>query len=98
LQTFSNLFLHLEAPIPDRAARVLGRLFMTPNLHKAHHHFKLPFTNCNFGDLLTIWDRLFGTLRVEAPKQITIGLDTHMHLTLRGQDLLWIPLQSPESA
>ncbi|PIH02801.1 hypothetical protein CS542_03340 [Pedobacter sp. IW39] len=38
-----------------------GLLFITPNLHHVHHHFELPYTDCNYGDVFSIWDRLFGT-------------------------------------
>ena len=38
----------------------------------------MPATNCNYGDVLSVWDRLFGTY-VEMPAEaIVFGLDTHM--------------------
>lgn len=74
----ANIFAHTSMRLPPGPARAIGWLFMTPNLHHAHHHFQMPATNCNYGDVLSVWDRLFGTY-VEMPAdEIVFGLDTHM--------------------
>ena len=57
---------------------MLGWLFVTPNLHHTHHHFESPGTNCNYGDVFSIWDRLFGTYVDLAHEDTVFGLDTHM--------------------
>jgi len=81
-ETVANLLAHTSLRLPARLARVLGWLFITPNLHHAHHHFQMPSTNRNFGDVFSIWDRLFGTF-IELPRDETIfGLDTHMEGTI----------------
>jgi sterol desaturase/sphingolipid hydroxylase (fatty acid hydroxylase superfamily) len=70
--------------LPAVPARVLGWVFITPNLHHTHHHARLPGTNCNYGDVFSIWDRLFGTY-VDMPSEDTVfGLDTHMSETNTG--------------
>jgi len=77
-ETVSNILSHTSFRLPERAARVIGWVFITPNLHQAHHHFKLPATNCNYGDVFSVWDRLFRTY-IDLPKAATVfGLDTHM--------------------
>ncbi|MBL6852107.1 MAG: sterol desaturase family protein [Alphaproteobacteria bacterium] len=74
----ANIASHTSMRLPPGPARVLGWLFVTPNLHHAHHHFQLPATNCNYGDVFSVWDRLFGTY-VEMPAaEVVFGLDTHM--------------------
>jgi len=76
VETFSNTLQHTTFRLPGRLGRVAGWLFVTSNLHHTHHHFQQPGTNCNYGDVFSIWDRLFGTF-VEFDKPV-FGLDTHM--------------------
>lgn len=77
-QTVSNILSHTSFRLPGRAAGIVHWVFITPNLHQAHHHFKLPATNCNYGDVFTFWDRLFGTY-LDLPRSETVfGLDTQM--------------------
>jgi sterol desaturase/sphingolipid hydroxylase (fatty acid hydroxylase superfamily) len=77
VETVANIFAHTSFRLPVGPARVLGWLFITPNLHHAHHHFQMPATNCNYGDVFSIWDRLFGTFMELAREEIVFGLDTH---------------------
>lgn len=77
VETISNLTSHSKHRLPDRLDRALGWLFITPNLHHAHHHFEQPFTDCNYGDVFSLWDRLFGTF-VNLPANLTVfGIDSH---------------------
>src|SRR5262249_8173585 len=39
----------------------LGRLFITPALHRWHHAQRWTDLNTNFGTIFVIWDRCFGT-------------------------------------
>jgi sterol desaturase/sphingolipid hydroxylase (fatty acid hydroxylase superfamily) len=47
---------------------------MTPALHRVHHSVAYDENNSNFSNLLTIWDRMFGTLRPEARATLRVGL------------------------
>jgi sterol desaturase/sphingolipid hydroxylase (fatty acid hydroxylase superfamily) len=60
---------------------LVGRLgpiewvFNTPSHHRVHHASNRDYLNCNYGGILIIWDRLFGTFAKERPKTpITYGL------------------------
>ena len=44
-------------------------------MHKFHHHFERPWTDTNFGNIFSFWDRLFGTLVYDDPKDVSYGLD-----------------------
>ena len=55
---------------------MLGLLFVTPNMHKFHHHDVRPWTNTNYGNILSCWDRLFGTYTYQDPSYVRYGLDT----------------------
>ncbi|MGH8530331.1 MAG: sterol desaturase family protein [Nevskiales bacterium] len=40
-------------------------IFVTPSHHRVHHGANAPYLNRNFGGILIIWDRLFGTFQAE---------------------------------
>lgn len=41
--------------------RLLSTVIVTPNVHKIHHSRELAETNSNYGNVLTLYDRLLGT-------------------------------------
>jgi sterol desaturase/sphingolipid hydroxylase (fatty acid hydroxylase superfamily) len=45
-------------------------LFVTPSHHRVHHSLEPAHIDRNFGGVLIVWDRLFGTLAVEGPEPI----------------------------
>ncbi|WP_221284613.1 sterol desaturase family protein [Mucilaginibacter sp. SP1R1] len=95
VQTFSNIVAHTEFRLPARTNKIVGFIFITPNLHQVHHHYQLPYTDCNYGDVLSIWDRIFGTY-AELGKEATVfGVDTHMEPLINGKflNILKIPFQ-----
>jgi hypothetical protein len=61
---------------PKVPARILGWFFITSNLHHTHHHWQRPGTNCNYGDVFSIWDRLFGTYVHLPEEELVFGLDS----------------------
>lgn len=81
-QSLSVLFAHLthaNINMPRKVDRALSYVFITPNMHKVHHHFAQPLTDTNYGNIFALWDRLFGTYaEVNSPDDITYGIDTHM--------------------
>ena len=78
IQITSNLLVHMNCRLPDKLDGVVSIVFITPNLHQVHHHYQKPYTDCNYGDVLSIWDRMFGTLRRLPYNQIVFGVDTYM--------------------
>lgn len=80
IQTISNITSHTQFRLSPKVNKIVGLLFITPNHHHVHHHYELPFTDCNYGDVLSIWDRLFNTYYSEMPEEtITYGIDSHMN-------------------
>lgn len=73
-------YSQLARPRPFSASRAhrlgSGLLFVTPNLHQVNHHDRQPYTDTNYGDVLIIWDRLFGTFSRLAVSRIYFGMDT----------------------
>ncbi|KGI76929.1 sterol desaturase family protein [Oleiagrimonas soli] len=61
-----QFFLHTEV------VRTLGPLewiFNTPAHHRVHHASNPYYLDCNYGGVLIVYDRLFGTLRKERADQ-----------------------------
>jgi sterol desaturase/sphingolipid hydroxylase (fatty acid hydroxylase superfamily) len=90
-QTLTNILAHTSFRLPPLAARIFGWVFITPNLHHVHHHFKQPYTDRNFGDTFSIWDRLFGTFAEPFAENSIFGLDTHMKEQMSGYQLVMLP-------
>lgn len=45
-------------------------IFVTPSNHRVHHAVNPQYINKNFGAVLIIWDRMFGTYEPEAEKPV----------------------------
>lgn len=72
---FFTYVTHANILLPMWLDKMLSLVFVTPNVHKFHHHFERPWTDTNFGNIFSIWDRLFGTFVYDDPKKIQFGLD-----------------------
>jgi sterol desaturase/sphingolipid hydroxylase (fatty acid hydroxylase superfamily) len=73
---FFAYFTHANIRLPIDLDRALSWIIVTPHMHKFHHHFERPWTNSNYGNILSCWDRLFGTFVYDNPDDIHYGLDT----------------------
>jgi sterol desaturase/sphingolipid hydroxylase (fatty acid hydroxylase superfamily) len=72
---FFTAFEHANISLPKWLDNMLSYVFVSPNMHKVHHHWKQPFTDSNYGAILSIWDRLLGTFKKLAPGEIRYGID-----------------------
>ena len=72
---FFTYVSHANINMPKGLDKVLSLVFVTPNMHKFHHHFERPWTDTNFGNMFSFWDRIFGTFVYDNPKKIVYGLD-----------------------
>jgi sterol desaturase/sphingolipid hydroxylase (fatty acid hydroxylase superfamily) len=101
LSVVATQFTHANIALPKRIDKIMSFVLVSPDMHKVHHHYKLPYTDSNYGNIFSIWDRLFGTFSYLEREQLVYGVDTHMqpkeHNDLKN--LLAIPFQkyrSPE--
>ncbi|OWY22155.1 hypothetical protein BVG80_11555 [Sphingobacteriales bacterium TSM_CSM] len=69
------LLNHSNLQFPAWFERYGSLLLVTPNWHRVHHSNYRPETDSNFGDIFTIWDRLFGTARKADVEKMTFGLE-----------------------
>jgi exosortase len=59
--TVVALYSHANLRLEPSLDRLLRRILVTPSQHAVHHSDLQPETDSNYGSVLTIWDRLFGT-------------------------------------
>ena len=68
-------FQHSNWALSPKVDKVVRYFIVTPNHHRVHHSQIVKETDTNYGSLLTIWDRLFGTFcYVRDTKKIDLGL------------------------
>jgi alkylglycerol monooxygenase len=63
---------------------ILEYIFVTPSHHRVHHASNPEYLDKNYGDVLIIWDKLFGTFKKEE-SEITYGLTK----PLKSNSFLW---------
>lgn len=68
-------FNHANMRIPLWIDSALSWIIVSPNMHKVHHHYVRPQTDSNYGNIFSIWDRLFGTFNYTPVEQLKYGLD-----------------------
>ncbi len=80
---------------------VLGWVFATPELHRLHHGREPSAANCNFGDVLIVYDVLFGTRRTPPPAEALhdgLGLPDEIAVDHHYRGHLALPFVWPASA
>lgn len=88
-------FNHANIRFPGRLDDALSWVLVTPRMHRVHHHYVLPYTDSNYGNIFSIWDRLFGTFTKMDNEKIVFGIDTHLSATEHSElgNLLKMPFQ-----
>ncbi|MDW7693214.1 sterol desaturase family protein [Flammeovirgaceae bacterium SG7u.111] len=103
LSVFFAHITHANITMPAKLDKALSYVFVTPYMHKIHHHYQQPLTDTNYGNIFAFWDRIFKTYaEVDDTQTIQYGIDTHMDPkeNTRVGNLLAIPFQkyrTPES-
>ena len=60
---------HLSEPLMGRTP-LLNLIFITPDVHRVHHGKNQQYLDKNYSEILSIWDRLFGTYKEYDEKPI----------------------------
>jgi sterol desaturase/sphingolipid hydroxylase (fatty acid hydroxylase superfamily) len=91
-------FTHANIKMPKGLDRVLSYFIISPDMHKIHHHYRLPYTDSNYGNIFSIWDRIFGTYMYMDRENIVYGVDVFPDEKKNGQivELLKQPFQKYE--
>ena len=61
LFTLANLVEHGDIAVPRRLERELGRVLVTPALHRRHHTKAGRERDTNYGTIFSFWDRVFAS-------------------------------------
>jgi sterol desaturase/sphingolipid hydroxylase (fatty acid hydroxylase superfamily) len=70
ITTLFIMFHHTNSTF--KGEQWLGHLITTPSLHRTHHSVVRNEHDSNYGAILSVWDRLFGSLLKREPAEIGI--------------------------
>jgi sterol desaturase/sphingolipid hydroxylase (fatty acid hydroxylase superfamily) len=88
------VFHHSNVKLPKRFEAGLRTVIVTPSHHWVHHHRVRADTDSNYGTVLTIWDRLFGSWSPhDRSADMPIGTQGRKERSFAG--LLKRPLDAP---
>ncbi len=109
LVALNGLLEHANLRAPLWLDRLLSLVTTWPTLHKVHHSRVAAQTDSNYGNLLSIWDRLFSTFTpVHVGANVVYGLEGFddpalqttpglLALPFRGAELAQLPVRSPHA-
>jgi sterol desaturase/sphingolipid hydroxylase (fatty acid hydroxylase superfamily) len=95
ISLISTQFTHANIKMSPRVNKILSYCIVSPDMHKVHHHHMLPYTDANYGNIFSIWDRIFGTYLELDRDKIIYGVDTFPDETKNSslKELLKQPFQ-----
>jgi sterol desaturase/sphingolipid hydroxylase (fatty acid hydroxylase superfamily) len=76
LNLLYQYWIHTEAI--DRLPEPLERVLNTPSHHRAHHGANQQYLDKNYGGILIVWDKLFGTFEPEL-RRVKYGLTKNIN-------------------
>ena len=88
-------FSHANIKLPKKIDHFISYILVSPDMHKIHHHYVLPYTDSNYGNIFSIWDRLFGTYIKMDREKLVYGVDVFPDEVKNGNvmELLKQPFQ-----
>ena len=86
-------FTHANIKLPKSVDKAISYFLISPDMHKIHHHYVLPYTDSNYGNIFSIWDRIFGTYMYMDREEIVYGVDVFPDEEKNGK--IWELLKQP---
>lgn len=88
-------FSHANIKLPKKVDHALSYFLVSPDMHKVHHHYRLPYTDSNYGNIFSIWDRILGTYMELDRDKLVYGVDVFPNEVENSniKDLLIQPFQ-----
>jgi sterol desaturase/sphingolipid hydroxylase (fatty acid hydroxylase superfamily) len=86
-----QFWIHTE--LIDRMPRWFEAVFNTPSHHRVHHGSNPQYLDRNYGGILIVWDRWFGTFEPEVEPVVyglTKNIDSHNPWTIATHELVAI--------
>lgn len=71
-------FNHANINMPPWLDAALRLVVCTPNMHRIHHHYRQPYSDTNYGNIFSFWDRIFRTYEMVDNSKLVYGVDTYM--------------------
>jgi sterol desaturase/sphingolipid hydroxylase (fatty acid hydroxylase superfamily) len=71
----SAQWIHADLHLPAWLDRLLRTVFVSPAMHRVHHHRSLPETDSNYSTVFSLWDRAFGTFLAPESRRVEFGVD-----------------------
>ena len=93
LSVIATQFSHANIKLPNKIDHTLSYFLVSPNMHKVHHHYVMPYTDSNYGNIFSVWDRLLGTYMELDKEKIVYGVDVFPDEVENGN--LWSLLKQP---
>ncbi|WP_108869218.1 sterol desaturase family protein [Aquimarina aquimarini] len=99
LSVLLSQFNHANISLPKKVDTALSWVIVSPNMHKVHHHYKLPYTDTNYGNIFSIWDRIFKTYSKISSNNLVYGVDSYPNInsTTDIKKLLKLPFSKYRS-
>ncbi len=93
-------WIHTE--LIERMPRWFEVIFNTPSHHRGHHGAEHPYLDTNYGGILIIWDRLFGTFQAELDTPVygltrQIQSSNPIDIQFSQLRMLWSDLRADQS-
>ncbi len=93
ISVVATQFSHANIKLPKSIDNVLSYIIVSPDMHKVHHHYKMPYTDSNYGNIFSVWDRLLGTYMKLDTEKIVYGVDVFPDENENGK--IWPLLKQP---
>ncbi|MGR8999381.1 MAG: sterol desaturase family protein [Gammaproteobacteria bacterium] len=95
-EAITTLFIMVHhTNISIKGEKLLSRVLIVPSLHRVHHSTQRNEHDSNYGAVLSLWDRLFGTLIELKPAEI--GIKGHSPQDIVNLIKFGFTLQTPPS-
>lgn len=93
MSLIATQFSHANIKLPRKVDNALSYFLVSPDMHKVHHHYVLPYTDSNYGNIFSIWDRLLGTYMELDRDKLIYGVDVFPNEIENGN--VWSLLKQP---
>ncbi len=79
LSAVLSQYNHSNMAYPDRLDWLIRWVICTPQMHRVHHHYQQPYSDTNYGNIFSFWDRILGTYIEVDNSKLIYGVDTYMN-------------------
>ena len=91
LSAIFSQFNHSNLRLPSKIDKAISYLFVTPGMHRVHHHESQPYTDRNYGNIFSLWGRFTGNYAWLDYEKVKFGLDVYNKRSQHLGDLLKVP-------